>query len=284
MATITAADVKKLRDATGLGMMDCKKALVETDNDFDAAVTYLREKNKGLGEKKADREANEGAIGVYVVEDGATGAIIEVNCETDFVGKNETFRGIVADLAYQAAYSAPADIEAFLSAQYIKDESKTVREFIVEGIAAVSENIVVKRIANLGAQNGVIGAYVHSDGLKAALVVAEGASTEEAKEAARGIAMQAVALRAPYLNRASVPEHVIEAEKALYKTQAAEEGKPEAMQDKIAEGRLGKYYGENTLSEQKYIRDESGKKSVADIAKEVGVTIDNFVRFEVGQV
>jgi elongation factor Ts len=170
-----------------------------------------------------------------------------------------------------------------LSAQYIKDESKTVREYIVEGIAAVSENIVVKRIANVGAQNGVIGAYVHSDGLKAALVVAEGATTEEAKEAARGIAMQAVALRAPYLNRASVPEHVIEAEKALYKTQAAEEGKPEAMQEKIAEGRLGKYYGENTLSEQKYIRDESGKKSVADIAKEVGVTIDNFVRFEVGQ-
>ena len=283
MATITAADVKKLRDATGLGMMDCKKALVETDNDFDNAVTYLREKNKGLGEKKADREANEGAIGVYVVEDGASGAIIEVNCETDFVGKNETFRGIVADLAYQAAYSANPDIESFLSAQYIKDESKTVREFIVEGIAAVSENIVVKRIANLGAQNGVIGAYVHSDGLKAALVVAEGATTEEAKEAARGIAMQAVALRAPYLNRASVPEHVIEGEKALYRTQAAEEGKPEAMQDKIAEGRLGKYFGENTLTEQKFIRDESGKKSVADVAKEVGVTIDNFVRFEVGQ-
>ena len=147
----------------------------------------------------------------------------------------------------------------------------------------MSENIVVKRIANLGAQNGVIGAYVHSDGLKAALVVAEGATTEEAKEAARGIAMQAVALRAPYLNRQSVPEHVIESEKALYKTQAAEEGKPEAMQEKIAEGRLGKYYGENTLTEQKFIRDESGKKSVADIAKEVGVTIDNFVRFEVGQ-
>lgn len=283
MAEITAAQVKKLRDATGLGMMDCKKALVEVDGDFDNAVTYLREKNKGLGEKKADREANEGAIGVHVVEDGASGAIIEVNCETDFVGKNETFRAIVADLAYQAAYSANPDIESFLSAQYIKDESKTVREFIVEGIAAVSENIVVKRIANVGAQNGVIGAYVHSDGLKAALVVAEGATTEEAKEAARGIAMQAVALRAPYLNRQSVPEHVIEAEKALYKTQAAEEGKPEAMQEKIAEGRLGKYYGENTLSEQKYIRDESGKKSVADIAKEVGVSIENFVRFEVGQ-
>jgi elongation factor Ts len=280
MANITAADVKKLRDATGLGMMDCKKALVETDNDFDQAVTYLREKNKGLGVKKGDREANEGAIGVYVVEDGASGAIIEVNCETDFVGRNETFRGIVADLAYQAAYSANSDIESFLDAKYIKDETKTVREYVVEGIAAVSENIVVKRIANLGAQNGVIGAYVHSDGLKAALVVAEGATTEEAKEVARGIAMQAVALRAPYLNSASVPAEVLEAEKTLYKTQAAEEGKPEEMQEKIAQGRLGKYFKENTLVEQAYIRDD--KKSVAQIAKAAGVTIDAFVRFEVG--
>jgi elongation factor Ts len=280
MANISAADVKKLRDATGLGMMDCKKALVETDGDFDQAVNYLREKNKNLGVKKADREANEGAIGVYVVEDGSSGAIIEVNCETDFVGKNETFRGIVADLAYQAAYSANSDIEAFLDAKYIKDESKTVREFVVEGIAAVSENIVVKRIANLGAQNGVIGAYVHSDGLKAALVVAEGATTEEAKEVARGIAMQAVALRAPYLNSASVPAEVLEAEKALYKTQAAEEGKPEEMQEKIAQGRIGKYFKENTLVEQAYIRDD--KKSVQQIAKEAGVTIDAFVRFEVG--
>lgn len=280
MAEISAAEVKKLRDATGLGMMDCKKALVETNGDFDAAVTYLREKNKGLGEKKADREANEGAIGVYVVEDGSSGAIIEVNCETDFVGKNETFRAIVADLAYQAAYSANPDIESFLSAKYIKDESKTVREYIVEGIAAVSENIVVKRIANLGAQNGVIGSYVHTDGLKGALVVAEGATTEEAKETARAVAMQAVALRAPYLNSASVPAEVLEAEKALYKTQAAEEGKPEEMQEKIAQGRLGKYFKENTLVEQAFIRDD--KKSVQQIAKEAGVTIDAFVRFEVG--
>jgi elongation factor Ts len=284
MAEITAAQVKKLRDATNLGMMDCKKALVECEGDFDKAVAYLREKNKNLDVKLGEKEANEGAVGVYVVEDGASGAIIEVNCQTDFVGKNDAFRAIVADLAYQAAYSGNADIEAFLAAKFIKDESKTVREYIVEGMSAVSENIVVKRIATLGAQNGVIGAYVHSDGRKGSLVVAEGASSEEAKEAARGIAMQAVALRAPYLNRQTVPEHVIEAEKALYKTQAAEEGKPEAMLDKIAEGRIGKFFSENTLTEQKFIRDESGKKSVADIAKEVGVTIENFVRFEVGQV
>jgi len=189
MAEISAAQVKKLRDATGLGMMECKKALVECEGDFDGAVVYLREKNKNLDVKLGDKEANEGAVGVYVVEDGASGAIIEVNCQTDFVGKSDAFRAIVADLAYQAAYSGNADIEAFMSAQFIKDENKTVREFIVEGMATVKENIVVKRIATLGAQNGVIGSYVHSDGLKGSLVVAEGANSEEAKEAARGRAM-----------------------------------------------------------------------------------------------
>ena len=135
----------------------------------------------------------------------------------------------------------------------------------------------------MGAHNGVIGSYVHSDAKKGSLIVAEGASTDEAKEVAREIAMQAVALRAPYLSREKVPSDVIESEKALYRTQAAEEGKPEAMQDKIAEGRLNKYYGENTLTEQKFIKDESGKMSVADVAKKAGVTIDDFVRYEVGQ-
>ena len=283
MANISAAEVKQLRDMTGLGMMDCKNALVQTEGDMEAAVAFLREKTKNLEVKKGGRAANEGAIGIHVVEDGASGAIIEVNCETDFVGKNDQFRALVYDLAYQAALSGTSDTEAFLSAQFIKDEGKTVREKIVEYMGTLGENIVVGRIATIGAQNGVLGAYVHSDGRKGALVVAEGANTEEAKVAAREIAMQAVALRAPYVNRAKVPAEVIATEKDLYRKQAAEEGKPEAMQDKIAEGRLNKFYGENTLAEQKFIKDESGKKSVADVAKSVGVTIDDFVRFEVGQ-
>lgn len=281
MATITAADVKKLRDATSAAMMDCKKALVETDGDFDAAITYLREKGMATAGKKADREANEGAIGIYVVEDGASGAIIEVNCETDFVGRNETFRELVAELARNAAMLGTTDIDAFVAAKLVNDDNKTVETFVTEGIATLGERIVVKRIALLGAQDGVLGTYVHSDGKKGAIVVAEGASSEEAKAVAREIAMQAVALRAPYLNRQSVPAEVIEAEKAIYRTQAAEEGKPEAMQDKIAEGRLNKYFKEATLTEQAFIKDD--KKSVQQIAKEVGATIENFVRFEVGQ-
>jgi len=245
------------------------------------AVTFLREKGIAGAAKKSERAANEGAIGVYITEDGASGALIEVGCETDFVGKNETFRELVADLARNAALFGSADIEALLSAKTINDDNKTVLEMIADGVATLKENIVVKRIALLAAKNGVIGSYVHSDGRKGALVVAEGATTEEAKTAAREVAMQAVALRAPYLDRASVPGHVIEAEKAIYRAQAAEEGKPEAMQDKIAEGRLGKYYKENTLTEQAFIKDD--KQSVAQVAKAVGATIDNFVRFEVGQ-
>ena len=283
MATITAADVKQLREMTNLGMMDCKRALVETEGDMEAAVAYLREKNKGIDVKKADRAANEGAIGIFVVEDGRSGAIIEVNCETDFVARNDAFRELVYDLAYQAALSGDADVETFLSKPFIKDEGKSVKDKITESMSSLGENIVVGRFATVGAQNGVLGSYVHSDAKKGALIVAEGASTDEAKEVAREIAMQAVALRAPYLSRDKVPSDVIESEKALYRTQAAEEGKPEAMQDKIAEGRLNKFYGENTLTEQKFIKDESGKMSVADVAKKAGVTIDDFVRYEIGQ-
>ncbi len=280
MATISAADVKKLRDITSAGMMECKKALVETNGDIDAAVTYLREKGMS-GKPKEGRTVNEGAIGVYIAETGDSGSIIEVGCETDFVGRNEQFRELVSDLARNAALFGSGDIEAFLGAKTVNNDEQTIEAMIKIASATIGENIVVKRIAILGAQDGVIGSYVHSDGRKGALVVAEGASTEEAKTAAREVAMQAVALRAPYLNRTSVPAHVIESEKAIYRAQAAEEGKPEAMQDKIAEGRLNKYYKENTLTEQAFIKDD--KQSVQQIAKSVGVTIDNFIRFEVGQ-
>lgn len=281
MATISAADVKKLREATNLGMMDCKNALVEAEGDFEKAVLILREKNKNLDVKKGGREAKEGAIGVYVNEDASLGAIIEVNCETDFVARNDSFRALVADLAYQAALSAPASSEEFLAAAYVKDESKTVRDFVVEGMSTVGENIVIGRIATLTASNGVIGAYVHSDGKKGALVVADGGSGETGITAAREVAMQAVALRAPFLNAESVPADVLEAEKDLYRKQAAEEGKPADMQDKIAEGRIKKFFKENTLVEQAFIKDD--KKTVAQVAKEAGAVISQFVRFEIGQ-
>ena len=139
MATISAADVKKLRDATNLGMMDCKNALVEAEGDFDKAVFILREKNKNLDVKKGGREAREGSIGVYVNEDASLGAIVEINCETDFVARNDNFRALVADLAYQAALSAPASPEAFLSEAFIKDDKKSVQQVAKEAGAVISQ-------------------------------------------------------------------------------------------------------------------------------------------------
>jgi elongation factor Ts len=281
MVTITAADVKKLRDATNLGMMDCKNALVETEGDFEKAVLVLREKNKNIDLKKGGREAREGAIGIYVNEDSTVGAIVEVNCETDFVARNEAFRELVADLAYQAALSAPANIEEFLAADFIRDEGKSVKAKVTESISTLGENVVVGRIETVAAPEGVLGAYVHSDGKKAAIVVAQGKGGEAAAAAAREIAMQAVALRAPYLNRDSVPSAVIEGEKEFYRKQAAEEGKPAEMQEKIATGRLNKYFKDATLLEQAFIKDD--KKTVQQVAKDAGFVVTKFVRFEIGQ-
>ena len=281
MATIDAATVKKLREMTSAGIMDCKTALVESNGDFEAAVTILREKGIASAAKKAERTAADGAVGVYVNEDATLGAIVEVNCETDFVARNDNFRALVTDLAYQVALSAPANVEELMKEKFIKDEAKTVEEKVKEAIGTIGENIVVARLAALTTQNGALGSYVHSDGKKAALVAIEGQSTDEAKSAARDIAMQAVALRAPYLNRESVPQHVIEGEKEIYRKQASEEGKPEGMLEKIAEGRLGKFFKEMTLLEQAFIKDD--KKSVGQVAKDAGASVTNFVRFEVGQ-
>lgn len=279
MAAITASMVAELRARTDSPMMECKKALTEADGDMTRAEEILRVKLGNKAGKAASRITAEGVVAAAVK--GAAGAVIEVNCETDFVARNENFRAFVSDLARQAAFTGTVELSAFLASTFVGDDSKTVEEYVKESISTLGENIVVARFVSVGTENGVIGSYVHSDAKKGALVVAEGESTDAAKGAARDIAMQAVALRAPYLNREGVPTEVIEAEKAIYRSQAAEEGKPEAMQDKIAEGRLNKYFKDATLVEQAFIKDD--KKTVAQVAKEAGSTITQFVRFEVGQ-
>jgi elongation factor Ts len=281
MATIDAASVKKLRELTSAGIMDCKAALTEAGGDFDRAVAILREKDTKITTKLEGRQASEGLVGVYLNEDATLGGIVEVNCETDFVARNEAFVQLAADLAYQAAYTGGVSKEDFLKAAFIKDESKTVEDIIKEAVGTLRENIQLSRFAAVTASAGIVGSYVHSDGKKGAIVVAEGEATDAVKDAAKAAAMQAVALRAPYLNRDEVPAEVIEAEKEIYRKQGLEEGKPEAMLDKIAEGRINKYFKENTLVEQAFIRDD--KKSVQQFAKEAGATIVGFVRYEVGQ-
>ena len=254
MATIDAGSVMKLREATAAGLMECKRALTETGGDFDAAVKLLREKGIAKADKKSDREANEGSIGVSVSADSKNAALVEVNCETDFVGRNENFQALANSLAEAAQTSGADTVEALLQA---KIGDATAEETVKSAITTLGENIVVARVARFST-DGVVGSYVHTDGKQAALVEVTGANATA--EIARDVAMQAVALKAPYLNRDAVPADVIESEKGIYRQQAAGEGKPEAMLDKIAEGRLNKFYQQNTLLEQPFIKDDKKER------------------------
>jgi elongation factor Ts len=286
MATVDAAAVKKLREMTNAGIMDCKSALAETGGDFDKAATLLREKALATGVKKEGRAANEGQVGVHVSADGKRAALVEVNCETDFVARNDKFQELVRALAAQVEQNQFADVAALLAAPFdggnASDNGKTIGQHVTESIGTLGENIVVARVAALQTDNGVIGSYLHTDGKKAALVEVDGATGEAVGDLARKVAMQAVAMKAPYLHRDHVPADVIEGEKHIYRQQAAGEGKPEAMLDKIAQGRLNKFYGQNTLLEQESIHDS--KQTVQQLLKSAGdVTVTRFVRFEVGE-
>jgi elongation factor Ts len=282
MATIDAAAVKKLREMTNAGIMDCKGALTDAGGDFDEAVKILREKGIASAGKKADRVAADGTVGVYVAEDGKRAALVEVNCETDFVARNEKFQELASQLAQQVAQSQSADVQALLTEPFAGDSGKTVEEHVKESISTIGENIVIGRLAAFQTANGVIASYVHTDGKQAALVEVDGEVSDTARELARNVAMQAVAMKAPYLHRDHVPADVIEGEKHIYRQQAAGEGKPEAMLDKIAEGRLNKFYGQNTLLEQESIHDS--KKTVQQLLKDAGnVQVTRFVRYKVGE-
>lgn len=276
MATIDAASVMKLREMTSAGLMECKRALTETSGDLDAAVKLLREKGIAKADSKADRAANEGRIGVSVSPDGKNAALVEVNCETDFVARNEKFQELADSLAEAAQSNGIDSVEALLQA---KIGDATVDEVVKSAIHTFGENIVVARVARFSTE-GVIGSYVHTDGKQAALVEVTG--EHATGDIAREVAMQAVALKAPYLNRESVPAEVVEGEKHIYRQQAAGEGKPEAMLDKIAEGRLNKFYQQNTLVEQPFIKDD--KKSVHQHVKSAGdAQVSKFVRLKVGE-
>ncbi|HEX8551166.1 MAG TPA: translation elongation factor Ts [Abditibacteriaceae bacterium] len=275
MATVDAASVKRLREMTSAGIMDCKGALAETNGDFDAAAKLLREKGIASAAKKADRTAADGMVGVSVAPDGKRAALVEVNCETDFVARNEKFQELANGLAEVAQQGGFDSVEGLMAQQV---GGKPVDEAIKEAMATLGENIVVARVAMIESE-GTIGAYVHTDGKQAALVNVVGG--ESAGDIARDVAMQAVALKAPYLNRESVPADVVEGEKHIYRQQAAGEGKPEAMLDKIAEGRLNKFYQQNTLVEQPFIKDD--KKSVQQVVKAGNGDVAGFVRFKVGE-
>ncbi|MDF2440600.1 MAG: elongation factor Ts [Abditibacteriota bacterium] len=280
MATINAADVKKLREMTSAGIMDCKSALTESGGDFDKAVALLREKSLASAVKKADRATAEGLVGVHVSDDGKRAGIIEVNCETDFVARNDKFQELARDLAQQVEQGSAGDVAALLQ-QPLGD--KNVDAFVREAIGTVGENIQIARFEKFET-SGELGIYTHTDGKQAAVVEILGGSGEQVQQLARDLAMQVVAMRPQYVSRDEVPAVVLEGERRIYEQQAAQEGKPEAIQTKIAEGRLNKeFYQAVSLMDQPFIREQ--KQTIAQMVKAAGsdLKVARFVRYKVGE-
>lgn len=290
---ISASMVKELREMTGAGMMDCKKALTETDGDMDKAVDYLRENGLAKAEKKAGRIAAEGIVKTNISADKKKASIVEVNSETDFVAKNEKFQAFVEAVAAQAIDTDAADIEAFLNEAWAADTSKTVNEELASMIATIGENMNIRRFEKVSCDNGIVVDYIHAGGKIGVLVAAETDSTSDAVvECLKNVAMQVAAMNPKYLSSADVSDEYKEKEKEVLLAQAKNDpknaGKPDEIIEKMILGRLNKELKEVCLTEQLYVKAEN-KESVAKyvdmVAKEnsCNITLKQFVRFETGE-
>ncbi|MGN0482749.1 MAG: translation elongation factor Ts [Lachnospiraceae bacterium] len=290
---ITAAMVKELREQTGAGMMDCKKALNETNGDMDAAVEFLRKKGQAKAEKKASRIAAEGIVKVATDGDKAA-AIVEVNSETDFVAKNEKFQTYVGKVAEQALKTNAADIDGFLAEAWTEDSSKTVKDALVEQISVIGENLKIRRFEKVEAANGCVVDYIHGDGRIGVIVEADTAVVnDDVKAALKNIAMQIAALNPKYVSEDEVDQEYIAHEKEILLAQIQndpkESQKPEKVIQGMIAGRIKKELKEICLVDQVYVKAEDGKQTVEkyleQVSKEVGttVTVKRFVRFETGE-
>lgn len=290
---ITASMVKELREQTGAGMMDCKKALTATDGDFEKAIEFLREKGLATAQKKAGRIAAEGIVATTIKNDDKTAAIVEVNAETDFVAKNEVFQTYVKEVVEQAADSDAADIEAFKAETWALDTSMTVSEKLAAMIAKIGENMNIRRFEKIVSEDGIVVSYIHAGGKIGVLVEAQTENNSDAvKEALKNVAMQIAALSPKYISTDEVPEDYKEHEKEILMAQAKNdpknEGKPENIIEKMIIGRLNKELKEVCLLEQEYVKAEN-KETVAKyleaVSKEVGspIKLKKFVRFETGE-
>ena len=274
---VTASLVKELREKTGAGMMDCKKVLTEADGDMEKAIELLRERGIAKAAKKSDRIAAEGLVLGYVSEDGKSGAIVEVNSETDFVAKNEDFKTFVMDVAKQVVKNNPATVEDLLAEPSIAVEGKTVNEVLIDKIATIGENMTIRRFARFETTDGLVEKYIHGDGKIAVLVNMKKGN----KEVAKDICMQIAAARPEYLNEAAVPAERVEKEKEILKAQTMNEGKPEAIAEKIVLGRIGKFYSEICLVDQAFVKDPN--KKVSQLLAETDSEVVAFARFEKGE-
>lgn len=292
MAAVTAGMVKELREMTGAGMMDCKKALAATDGDMDKAVEFLREKGLAGAAKKAGRIAAEGICVTALSADEKQAVVVEVNAETDFVAKNEKFQTYAADVAAQALVSSAADMDAFMAEPWAKDTTLTVKEALSSQISIIGENMNIRRFEKVVENNGFVSSYIHAGGKIGVLIDVETDVINDAvKEMAKNVAMQAAALKPLYTSNSEVDADYIEKEKEIL-TVAAKNEKPDAN-DKIIEGmvmgRIKKELKEICLLDQVYVKAEDGKQSVSQYVTEVAkannakITIKKFVRFETGE-
>ncbi|MBY4798038.1 translation elongation factor Ts [Collinsella sp. AGMB00827] len=290
MAQITAALVKQLREMTGSPMMECKKALVEADGDLDAAVDIMRKNGLAAAAKKAGRATNEGTIAAFISEDGKTGALVEISCETDFVASNPTFTGFAAQVAELAAAANPQSVDELMAAKL--GSGDTVENGLTELIHVIGENMKIARVARRQTESGVLSSYIHMGGKIGVLVEFSFERPETAKAAefatfAHDIAMQVAATAPVAATRNDVPADVVEHERSIYLAQAAESGKPENIQEKMAQGRLEKFFKGSVLTEQEFIKDtDITVKAYAErVSASLGdtVAIVGFERIERGE-
>ena len=289
MAQITAALVKELREMTGAGMMECKKALTEAEGDIDKAVDVLRTHGLAAAAKKAGRATNEGMVMALVSDNSQAGALVELNCETDFVGMNEKFHAYAEKIATAVIANQPADMDALKASEI---DGEKVEDVVTDAIHTLGENIQLARFAYAGQPEGAVASYIHGGGKIGVLVEfklgdTSFATNDEFKKYGRDIAMQVAAASPVAATRESVDPAIIEHEMSIYKAQAAESGKPENIQEKIATGRMEKFYKESCLTEQAFVKDpdQSVNQYTAAVAKQLGTTIEivDFKRFMLGE-
>lgn len=273
---VSAKDVKKLRDMTGVGMMDCKKALTETNGDFEAAVELLRKKGQKVSAKRADRKASEGAIFVHTNEEATEALLVAFNCETDFVAKNAEFVGLGEQILAKAIAEKPTSKEDLVA---LKLDERTITDHITDLVGKIGEKIEVSAYEVL--QGEKIFSYIHNTGKLGVLVALENVGDADVSEAGNGIAMQIAAMKPLAVNRDGISQEIIDKELEIYRDQLIAEGKPEKMLDKIAQGKLNKFFKERTLLDQEYVR--MSKTSVAKFLNGVqkGLTVSNFKRVEI---
>ena len=290
MAAVTANMVKELRERTSAGMMDCKKALVESDGDMEKAIEWLRERGLSQAAKKASRIAAEGAVAQYVSEDGSVGVIVEVNCETDFVANTDNFKNFANSVAKHIALANPADVDALLTQKYVDDQTKTISDMISDATVAIGEKISVRRFERYET-TGVISTYIHLGGKVGVIVEVDtdetGRGCEAVKTFAHDLALQIAAARPEAVRREEVDVEKLNKEKEILRAQALNEGKPEKIVERMVEGRIEKYYKEVCLLEQIFVKDSEKtiKGLMNEISKASGAKLDvvKFARFERGE-